>query len=116
MEILIERVWEYAQITPSFTLNISEMQPVVFGIVVAYGATQNSFGKESLDGVIAHALEHENMVGGWTDSETDLWHFDSVRVFKNSEIKEAIEFAMQNEQYAIFDLTNLKEIRIKKGE
>jgi fructokinase len=36
-----------------------------------------------------------------------------VKVFRNSELKEAIEFAIENEQIAIFDLTNLKEIKIK---
>lgn len=41
------------------------------------------------------------------------YYFDSVNIFKNSEIDKAIEFAKQNKQIAIFDLTNLKEIRIK---
>lgn len=114
MNDLIVRVWEYSQNNPDgFTINIETMKPLKFGIIVAYKETQNHFGKEQLQNVINHALQHNKIVGGWLNNENGLFYFDSVKVFRNSELKEAIEFGIKNEQIAIFDLTNLKEIVIK---
>lgn len=47
------------------------MKPVRFKVVVAYKATQKSFGKESLPKVIYHALEHDKTVGGWLNDEDE---------------------------------------------
>lgn len=114
MKQLTDRVWEYSLINPDgFTLNIETMKPVKYGICVAFLETQDSFGKESLKQVINHALENGKTVGGWFDTETERYYFDSVKIFRNSEIEKAIEFAKQNKQLAIYDLTNLREIRIK---
>lgn len=114
MKQLIDGVWEHSLINPDgFTLNIETMKPIKYGISVAYKETQDSFGKESLNKVINHALEHDKTVGGWFDTESGQYYFDSVKIFKNSEIDKAVEFAKNNNQLAIFDLTNLKEIRIK---
>jgi fructokinase len=114
MKDLIERVWEYSQNNPDgFTLNIETLKEVKFGIVVAYEETQNSFGKQSLQTVIDHALKNNKTVGGWLNEENGLFYFDSVKVFKNSELVRAIEFGMKNKQIAIFDLTNLKEINLE---
>lgn len=114
MKQLIDGVWEYSLINPNgFTLNIETMKPIKYGISVAYQETQDSFGKESLNRVINHALEHSKSVGGWYDTESKRYYFDSVKIFKNSEIDKAIEFAKNNNQLAIYDLTNLTEIRFK---
>ena len=114
MKQLIDGVWEYSLINPNgFTLNIETMKPIKYGISVAYKETQDSFGKESLKKVINHALEHGKSVGGWFDTESNQYYFDSVKIFKNSEIGKAIEFAKNNNQLAIYDLTNIREIRIK---
>lgn len=116
MEQLIGRVWEYPLINPDgFTLNVETMKPVKYGISAAYKEAQESFGKEGLNGVINHALEHGKTAGGWLDAESDRYYFDSVKIFKNAEIDKAKEFAKENDQLAIFDLTNLREIRIKQG-
>ena len=72
-----------------------------------------SFGKQQLENVINHSLQNDKKIGGWLNNENGLFYFDSVKVFKNSELKEAVEFAIENEQIAIFDLTNLKEIKIQ---
>jgi hypothetical protein len=113
MKDLIDRVLEYSKNNPDgFTLNIENFKQVKYGIVVAFKETQNSFGKESLQNVLNHSLENDKKIGGWFNTENGLFYFDSVKVFKNSELNEAIKFAIQNEQIAIFDLTNLKEIRI----
>jgi len=114
MDDLIERVWEYSLNNPDgFTLNIEKFKVVKYGLIVAFKDTQNSFGKQSLQKVINHSLEHCKIVGGWLNDENGLFYFDSVKVFRNSELQEAIKFAIENEQIAIFDLTNLREIRIK---
>jgi hypothetical protein len=114
MENLIERVLEYSEKNPNgFTLNIENFKQVKYGIVVAFKETQNSFGKQQLENVINHSLENGKKIGGWLNVENGLYYFDSVKVFKNSELKEAVKFAIENEQIAIFDLTNLKEIIIQ---
>ena len=114
MKHLIDRVWEYSKNNPDgFTLNIETMKPIKFGICVAYLDTQNSFDKQGLEQVINHALSHQKIVGGWLNIQNGFFYFDSVRIFKNSEKQKAVEFAKQNKQLAIFDLTNLREIRIK---
>lgn len=113
MKQILDSVWEYAQKNPyGFTINIETLQPVKYGICVAYLETQNSFGKQGLKRAIEHALHHQKIVGGWL-SPKGSYFFDSVKTFKNSELDQAIAFAKQNEQLAIFDLTNLREIIIK---
>ncbi|AZA93057.1 Uncharacterised protein [Chryseobacterium nakagawai] len=113
MEHLIERVWEYSLNNPEgFTLNLETLKPVKFGIAVAYLETQDSFDKESLQKVISHSLENGKTLGGWLNVENSKFYFDSIKIFKNSELDKAIEFAKQEKQIAIFDITNLKEIRI----
>ena len=110
----VDSVWEYAQNNPNgFTINILTLKPIKFGIAVAYLDTQNSFGYNQLKHVINHALKHQNIVGGWLNVDNQMFYFDSIRLLKNSELNEAIQFAKQHKQIAIFDITNLKEIRIK---
>lgn len=109
----LDSVWEYAQKNPQgFTLNIETMKAVKFGIVAAYRETQNSFGRDSLEKVIEHALKHDKVVGGWLDETDNRYYFDSCKVFNNRQIDEALQFGRENEQIAIFDLTNLNEIRL----
>ena len=95
-----------------FTLNINTLQPVTTGIVVSYAATQNSFTKTDLQSVVAHALSHDGIVGGWYNSKNGKFYFDSNKVFAANELSKAIEFGLKNEQIAIFDLDNLHEIRL----
>jgi hypothetical protein len=117
MKSLIDRVWEYALKNPmGFTIDLRTIKPVKFGICVAHLETQNSFGKEGLKKAINHALNHNKIVGGWLNDENNFFYFDSVRIFPNHKLKEAIEFAKTNKQYAIYDLTNLTEIKIGAGE
>lgn len=111
---LVEKIWKHAENNPhGFTLDLEAMEPVKFGISVAYLETQDSFDKQGLEKVIAHALKHHKVIGGWLNEDNELYYFDSVRIFKNNELDEAIEFAKQNRQLALFDLTNLKEIRVE---
>src|SRR5215216_5511253 len=98
MTDLIERVWEYSKKNPDgFTLDIETFKQVKFGIIVAFKETQNHFGKSSLQNVINHSLNNDKKIGGWLNIENGLFYFDSVKVFRNSEFKEAIKFAIENE-------------------
>ncbi|MBP5483265.1 MAG: hypothetical protein J6X99_03265 [Bacteroidales bacterium] len=62
-----------------------------------------------------HAMEHDGYVGGWLDTDTGLYFFDSTRLFPETEREAAIAFGLENGQLAIFvistgetiDLTNL---------
>jgi fructokinase len=93
-----------------FTIELEYLTFITSGIVVAYEETQNSFGFEGLKKVVNHSLYNEKVIGGWFDSENQKFYFDSCKVFKN--LDEAIEFGRLNGQRAIFDLDNLREIRL----
>lgn len=109
---LKKRVWEYSVINPEgFTLDLITFASIRFGISVGFKETLNCVGLDGLEKVLDHALRHDNKVGGWLNLEDENFYFDSIRIFTN--INEAIEFAKMNNQEAIYDLTNLKEIRIK---
>ena len=111
MKQIIDRVLEYSKNNPNgFTLNIETFKPIKFGICVAFLETQNCFGTAGLELAISHALKHQKIIGGWLNEENKLYYFDSVKVFK--QLKPAIEFAKQNKQIAIFDLTNFIQIEI----
>lgn len=106
-EELVELVWNYSQVHPEgFTLDISKKIPVNSGIVVAYEETQNSFGKESIQKVIEHALDHDQIVGGWYNESDSSYYYDSDRVFADGQYTQAIAFARENNQLAIYDITN----------
>ena len=83
------------------------------GYAVALKETQNSFGAEGLErviNIIASGQTGATCVGGWLDNETGLYYYDAVAIFQDRAA--AIEFGRMNEQIAIFDLLNLKEIRL----
>ena len=108
-----EYIWNYAQNHPrGFTINIITKEPATSGIVVSYYATQNSTGKESLKRVIEHALNHNNIVGGWLNPKDSLYYFDSNKIFSDGKLKKAIDFAIRNKQSTIYDLSNNREIEI----
>lgn len=95
-----------------FTVEVETLKHVTAGIVVAYLETQNSFDSEGLKRCIEHAAKHEGYIGGWLNEENGKYYFDSVRIFPVDQLKEAIGFGRANEQVSIFDLTNIKEIRL----
>lgn len=113
IKTLAKQVFAFAQTNKDgFTLNLKTFRPVTAGIVASYSATQNSFSENDLQSVIYHALTHDGIVGGWYNSKDGKYYFDSNKVFKYSELTEAIEFGIANKQCAIFDIDNLEEIRI----
>lgn len=93
-----------------YTVNAATLQPVTTGYAVAVAGTQNSFGLEGLANVIKFAESHQeiNAFGGWYNSENGKYYFDATVIV--NDLEKAVELGRLNNQIAIFDLVNLKEI------
>lgn len=118
--LLIKEVAAIAAMNPSgFTVDAATLQPVATGYAVAMKQTQKSFGVEGLKKV-ANTIEelqasgNQNgralAFGGWYDSESGLYYYDATVIYQDR--GKAIEAGRANEQIAIFDLSNLEEIRL----
>ena len=95
-----------------FTVNAATLQPVKTGYAVAVADTQNSFGFEGLVNVVKYVSEHPevNAFGGWYNSENNMYYYDATVIV--NDLEAAKELGRVNNQIAIFDLANLKEIRL----
>ena len=95
-----------------FTVNAATLQPVATGYAVAVAETQNSFGLEGLANVVKYVSEHTNInaFGGWYNSDNNQFYFDATVIV--NDLEAAKELGRINKQIAIFDLANLKEIRL----
>lgn len=95
-----------------FTVNAANLQPVKKGYAVAVADTQNSFGFSGLTNVVKYVSENPeiNAFGGWYNSENNMYYFDATVIVAN--LATAKELGRINKQIAIFDLANLKEIRL----
>ena len=95
-----------------FTVNAATLQPVTTGYAVAVADTQNSFGFEGLANVVKYVTEHPevNAFGGWYNSENNMYYYDATVIV--NDLEAAKELGRINNQIAIFDLENLKEIRL----
>ena len=118
--LVLSSVAAIAAIIPDgFTVNAATLQPVTSGYAVALKRTQNSFGAEGL-AKVANVIEELQAsgnlngrilaFGGWYDSESGLFYYDATVIYQDRE--KAIEAGRANEQIAIFDLSNLEEIRL----
>ena len=111
---LADSLWTYSQTHPDgFTLSISTWEEPAEGITVAYSATQDRHDRADLDYVVSHAQSHGGYVGGWLDTVTGHYYFDSVRIFPEDSLKQAIQFGIENEQISIYILSKGKEIRLE---
>ncbi len=111
---LADSIWVFSQTHPDgFTLNISTWEEPKEGISVSYAATQNRHDRADLDFVVSHAQSHGHHVGGWLDTETGRYYFDSVRIFPEDSLSQAIQFGRENAQIAIYILSSGKEIRLE---
>ena len=95
-----------------FTVNAATLQPVTTGYAVAVAATQNSFGLEGLGNVVKYVAAHPevNAFGGWYNTDNQQFYFDATVIVED--LAAAKELGRVNKQIAIFDLANLKEIRL----
>jgi len=90
-----------------FTVHVPTLNLVTSGVVVAYHATQNQFGRGGLHTCLKHALYHDGYVGGWRNPAGEM-QYDSVRIFRD--LRKAIKWGRKQRQHAIFDLDNGWEI------
>lgn len=95
-----------------FTIDAATLQSVTTGYAVAVADTQNSFGIEGLINVVKYVSEHPeiNAFGGWYNTENKMYYFDATVIV--NDLAAAMELGRINKQIAIFDLANLKEIRL----
>ena len=95
-----------------FTVNAADLQPVKKGYAVAVADTQDSFGFTGLANVVKYVSEHPevNAFGGWYNSDNNMYYFDATVIV--DDLATAKELGRINKQIAIFDLANLKEIRL----
>lgn len=111
MTNLIKAIEKIAKANPyGFTVDLTTLKKVKKGFVSAYLETQDSFGNEGLEKVLKHALENGNTIGGWLNEENNLYYYDSVKVFDNE--TECIKFGLANKQIAVFDIENLRVIKL----
>ena len=107
----IDAIQKIAEQNPEgFTVDLTTLKRITKGISVAYIETQDSFGIEGLERVINHALAHDRKVGGWMNEDDGQYYYDSIRIF--TDLEEAKRFGWENKQIAIFDLTNLRLIKL----
>lgn len=107
----IDAIQKIAEQNPEgFTVDLTTLKRITKGISVAYIETQDSFGIEGLERVINHALAHDRKVGGWMNEDDGQYYYDSIRIF--TDLEEAKRFGRENKQIAIFDLTNLRLIKL----
>jgi fructokinase len=111
MTHLFEAIKQIATKNPDgFTVKIPSLEFQISGYVAAYSETQNCFGDEGLRKVLEHAINHDNVVGGWLNKHNEQFYFDSSKVFETKD--EAVEFGRKHKQIAIFDLYAFREIRL----
>ena len=103
MQELLLRLKEIANQNPhGFTVYLPGFEPVREGWIVAMKETQNSFGDEGLERAFTVALKTSTIIGGWKDKKK--WYWDASQIF--SEKAEAIKFAKEQEQIAIYNIEN----------
>lgn len=106
-----EAIKEIAKKNPDgFTVELTTLTKVTSGISAAYLETQDCFDDQGLIKVIEHAKKHDNVVGGWLNEDNEKFYYDSIKIFDN--LQQAIEFGKENQQIAIFDITNLRLIKL----
>lgn len=114
---LADSLWTFSQTHPEgFTLNITTWEEPKEGISVAYSATQDCHDRAQLDFVINHAQSNGGYVGGWFDTVNGRYYFDSVRIFPEDSLTQAIIFGKENAQIAIFILSSGREIRLENTQ
>ena len=115
VEAIVERVWQFSQSQPDgFTVNVRTMKEPTEGISVSYAATQGSHSRESLTFVVTHALGHDGYVGGWLDTESGLYYFDSTKIFPENQLDAALQFARENGQIAVYIISTGEEVRVEE--
>ena len=111
---VITSVTAIAAVNPfGFTYNVESNSMQTSGFAVALACTQDSHGIDGLESVInivMNGTSGATCVGGWLDQNTGLYYYDATVIIDDREA--AISFGRMQGQIAIFDLNNMKEIRL----
>lgn len=97
-----------------FTYDLRGRCQVYAGVVAAYRMENGQEHYKDLSEAIAHALEHDGIIGAWKDPATRETVFDSCRLFTAQET--AVLFAQQQEQKAVYNLNREYEVFITTPE
>lgn len=109
---LISKALEIAAENPTgFTVSPDMTEFPETGYAVAVDRLQNT-GTLGFLRSLLHALANGYHFGGWWDKETDVFYWDAVKVFPMGQLKEATQFAHDNQQIAFYDIANGVEIRL----
>ena len=65
-----------------------------------------------MENVVKYVEDHQeiNAFGGWYNRDNNMYYFDATVIV--DDLASAMELGRINKQIAIFDLANLKEIRL----
>lgn len=88
----------------------NKMRPITSGYSIAVKETQDSHGLWGLMRTTFHSLRDGLNFGGWLDTATGRYYYDSVVIEQDEQT--AIAKGLENEQIAIYNLTDGKEIRL----
>ncbi len=88
----------------------NKMRPITSGYSIAVKETQDSHGICGLVRTTFHSLRDGLNFGGWLDTATGRYYYDSVVIEQDEQT--AIAKGRENEQIAIYNLTDGKEIRL----
>lgn len=114
IEIIADNLWEYSISNPDgFTVEIPQLSEVTEGFSVGYLVEFSNTGRASLTDIVNHALTHNSVVGGWLDVDDNIYYFDSVKIFDDTQQQQAEEFAVENQQKAYYHLTTSTTIYIE---
>ena len=96
-----------------FTLDVHTMEEPMTGIAVAYAETKGIRGGRDIYKVTAHAYSHDGYVGGWKDKESGNYYYESVKLFPEDDLEEAMKFARENGQKSVYILSSETEIPVQ---
>jgi hypothetical protein len=113
MDDVMLRLLEISRRKDRFTFDLRGKCQVYSGIVAAYAAPPNIAEADELANAIAHAWEHDGIIGAWKDPQTGKVQYDSCRLF--TDLERALRFAEQQQQKAVFNLNRQKEIRLPEA-
>lgn len=107
---LYDKFMDITKLNPEgFTCDL-EGNKIKDGFAVGTAETDNCTGRLGLMKVLRDSYKRFLQVGGWLDKSNNVFYYNSVRVYDN--IRQAMDFAIANNQKVIYDLHNKKEIKL----
>ena len=107
----VEKVFLHAShyVRGNFFLSLEDYDEITEGYAVKYAAASNKTGSEGLNLVVDHALEHNMAVMGqgmrMASANSNVMYYSSIKVFDTLDYGAALDFANEQGQVDVFDLT-----------